>query len=399
MEAPRRAGPGRPHYRAGPSARREAAAATAGSSPSGRPAAPRGRRRRSTRRWSTGSRPPTGRAHPRVRAQRLHCRWTRASARTAPTRRATISPPSTPGSFVEDKVDHEIGGFAPSRATVPRRRLDRPDRGHPGTRRRQRRRPRLGPRGGCRRPGQMVAIMGTSTCHVMRCCTCREAHSRRRRHRHLDGAPRPASPGVGDIFVANQVPKAYEKAARLAGVGVHEHLTALAAEQPIGAHGLVALDWWSGNLLVDHDLSGLVVGLTLTTALWTGAARVDRVRGPGHRRDVRGIRGAGDRVHRDRRAAEERPADADDADVSACRSWSSPRRRARRRPPARRGRRALATCRPQPRPWSPPAGGSSPRTCHGPAVRGLTASCTTTSRAGVQQRRDAHPQGVGEAHA
>jgi L-ribulokinase len=48
---------------------------------------------------------------------------------------------------------------------------------------------------------------------------------------------------------------------------VHEHLTALAAEQPIGAHGLVALDWWSGNrsVLVDHDLSGLLVGLTLTT--------------------------------------------------------------------------------------------------------------------------------------
>ena len=39
------------------------------------------------------------------------------------------------------------------------------------------------------------------------------------------------------------------------------------AEQPIGRHGLVALDWHSGNrsILVDHELSGLIVGLTLST--------------------------------------------------------------------------------------------------------------------------------------
>jgi L-ribulokinase len=35
----------------------------------------------------------------------------------------------------------------------------------------------------------------------------------------------------------------------------------------VGAHGLVALDWHSGNrsVLVDHHLSGLLVGLTLDT--------------------------------------------------------------------------------------------------------------------------------------
>ena len=38
-------------------------------------------------------------------------------------------------------------------------------------------------------------------------------------------------------------------------------------EQEVGEHGLVALDWHSGNrsVLVDHELSGLVVGLTLGT--------------------------------------------------------------------------------------------------------------------------------------
>ena len=44
-------------------------------------------------------------------------------------------------------------------------------------------------------------------------------------------------------------------------------LTRKAEAQPVGGHGLVALDWHSGNrsVLVDHDLSGLLVGLTLDT--------------------------------------------------------------------------------------------------------------------------------------
>ena len=48
---------------------------------------------------------------------------------------------------------------------------------------------------------------------------------------------------------------------------MHDLLTELGAQQPVGAHGLVALDWWSGNrsLLVDHELSGVIVGMTLAT--------------------------------------------------------------------------------------------------------------------------------------
>ncbi|MFL6151537.1 MAG: ribulokinase [Ornithinibacter sp.] len=123
-------------------------------------------------------------------------------------------------------------------------------------------------------PGQMVAIMGTSTCHVMSSDVLAEVPGM---CGVVDGGIvtglygyEAGQSGVGDIFgwfVSNAVPRSYEKAARAAGLDLHEHLTALAAEQPIGAHGLVALDWWSGNrsVLVDHDLSGLVVGLTLTT--------------------------------------------------------------------------------------------------------------------------------------
>jgi len=76
--------------------------------------------------------------------------------------------------------------------------------------------------------------------------------------------------GVGDIFgwfVDHGVPPDVHAAAKAAGRNVHEHLTALALEQPVGAHGLVALDWHSGNrsVLVDHELSGVIVGQTLAT--------------------------------------------------------------------------------------------------------------------------------------
>ncbi|GGG03485.1 hypothetical protein GCM10007304_17010 [Rhodococcoides trifolii] len=48
---------------------------------------------------------------------------------------------------------------------------------------------------------------------------------------------------------------------------MHEYLTELAGNQRVGEHGLVALDWHNGNrsVLVDHELSGLVVGTTLAT--------------------------------------------------------------------------------------------------------------------------------------
>src|SRR5206468_8936899 len=76
--------------------------------------------------------------------------------------------------------------------------------------------------------------------------------------------------GVGDIFgwfVASGVPQDYLLRAQAAGQSVHELLSELAAGQQIGQHGLLALDWHSGNrsVLVDHELSGVIVGQTLAT--------------------------------------------------------------------------------------------------------------------------------------
>ncbi|KQV71295.1 ribulokinase [Nocardioides sp. Root122] len=122
--------------------------------------------------------------------------------------------------------------------------------------------------------GQMVAIMGTSTCHVMNAEVLREVPGM---CGVVDGGIvdglwgyEAGQSGVGDIFgwfVEHGVPAYVAEAAADAGESVHEHLTRLAAQQEVGEHGLVALDWHSGNrsVLVDHELSGLVVGQTLAT--------------------------------------------------------------------------------------------------------------------------------------
>ncbi len=123
-------------------------------------------------------------------------------------------------------------------------------------------------------PGQLLMVMGTSTCHVMNSDALGEVPG-------MCGVVRDGitpglwgyeagQSGVGDIFawqVQNAVPAGYAEAAEKHGQDLHEYLTALAEKQAPGEHGLVALDWHSGNrsVLVDHELSGLIVGLTLGT--------------------------------------------------------------------------------------------------------------------------------------
>ncbi len=124
------------------------------------------------------------------------------------------------------------------------------------------------------RPGVMVMIMGTSTCHVLSgedlqtvegmCGVVRDGI--------IPGyyGYEAGQSGVGDIFawfVNNAVPPEYHEAARAANMDLHQYLEQEAAKQRVGEHGLLALDWWNGNrsTLVDADLTGLLVGATLAT--------------------------------------------------------------------------------------------------------------------------------------
>jgi L-ribulokinase len=123
-------------------------------------------------------------------------------------------------------------------------------------------------------PGQMLAVMGTSTCHVMNADRLVEVPGM---CGVVDGGIVPGlwgyeagQSGVGDIFgwfAEHFVPPRYHEQARARGLDVHGLLSELAGEQEVGAHGLLALDWESGNrsVLVDHELSGLILGLTLAT--------------------------------------------------------------------------------------------------------------------------------------
>lgn len=122
--------------------------------------------------------------------------------------------------------------------------------------------------------GQMVMIMGTSTCHIMNGDSLQTVEGM------CGVVPDGVIPGlygyeagqsgVGDIFawfVDNAVPPEYHEAARAAGLDLHAYLEREAAKQKPGEHGLIALDWWNGNrsVLVDADLTGLLVGGTLAT--------------------------------------------------------------------------------------------------------------------------------------
>jgi L-ribulokinase len=122
--------------------------------------------------------------------------------------------------------------------------------------------------------GSMLMIMGTSTCHV------------------LLGDQEKIVPGmcgvvedgilpgffgyeagqscVGDHFawfVENCVPAEYKEEAKNKVTNVFKLLNEKATALKIGESGLIALDWWNGNrsILVDVDLTGVIVGLTLLT--------------------------------------------------------------------------------------------------------------------------------------
>ncbi|MCJ7687298.1 MAG: ribulokinase, partial [Desulfobacteraceae bacterium] len=123
-------------------------------------------------------------------------------------------------------------------------------------------------------PGRMVMIMGTSICHMVL----------GKAERTVEGmcgvvedgiipglfGYEAGQSGVGDIFawfVDHCIPETYHADAKERGINIHQLLEERAGKKSPGQHGLLALDWWNGNrsVLVDADLSGLIIGATLST--------------------------------------------------------------------------------------------------------------------------------------
>ncbi len=123
-------------------------------------------------------------------------------------------------------------------------------------------------------PGRMVIIMGTSNCHMVLGTEERLVPGM---CGYVEDGIIPGFFGyeagqscVGDHFAwftENCVPGTYEREAVRQGVSIHQLLEAKAAALQPGESGLLALDWWNGNrsVLVDVDLTGLLIGMTLAT--------------------------------------------------------------------------------------------------------------------------------------
>ena len=122
--------------------------------------------------------------------------------------------------------------------------------------------------------GKMLAIMGTSTCHML-------LGDKEKNVPGICGVVEDGIlPGffgyeagqscVGDHFawfIDNCVPESYTQAAREQGISIHKYLREKAEKLSPGESGLIALDWWNGNrsVLVDVDLTGMMIGMTLST--------------------------------------------------------------------------------------------------------------------------------------
>ena len=123
-------------------------------------------------------------------------------------------------------------------------------------------------------PGRMVMVMGTSTCDLV---LSTEEH-------HVPGICGYVEDGiipgyfgyeagqscVGDHFawfVEHCVPATYWQEAADRGLDIFQLLEEKIDQLEPGESGLLALDWWNGNrsVLVDVDLTGLLIGATLAT--------------------------------------------------------------------------------------------------------------------------------------
>jgi L-ribulokinase len=123
-------------------------------------------------------------------------------------------------------------------------------------------------------PGRMVAIMGTSTCHMV---LAPEEHLVPGICGYVEDGILPGFVGyeagqscVGDHFawfVEHAVPESLHAEARDRDIDIHLLLQQRAGLLQPGESGLLALDWWNGNrsVLVDAELGGLLVGATLAT--------------------------------------------------------------------------------------------------------------------------------------
>jgi len=123
-------------------------------------------------------------------------------------------------------------------------------------------------------PGSLVMIMGTSGCDLTLDTECKNIPG-------IFGVVEDGiipgyfsyesgQTGLGDIYqwaIDNCVRESYHREAKDKKLKIFQLMNKKAAVLAPGESGLLALDWWNGNrsVLMDFDLSGLIMGYTLST--------------------------------------------------------------------------------------------------------------------------------------
>lgn len=122
--------------------------------------------------------------------------------------------------------------------------------------------------------GKLLAIMGTSTCHIL---VGDEERTVPGMCGVVEDGVYPGLYGyeagqscVGDHFawfIDNCLPASYYEDAKQQNKNIHKYLREKAETLAVGESGLLALDWWNGNrsVLVDTNLTGMMLGMTLQT--------------------------------------------------------------------------------------------------------------------------------------
>ena len=130
------------------------------------------------------------------------------------------------------------------------------------------------PAAGITQEGELLMIVGTSTCHIV--------HAKQKAHvEGICGYVRDGviphlytyeagQAAVGDSFdwvLRTCIPASYTSEAEVLGIGLHRLLREKASRLAAGESRLLALDWFNGNrsVLVNSNLKGMILGLDLQT--------------------------------------------------------------------------------------------------------------------------------------
>lgn len=122
-------------------------------------------------------------------------------------------------------------------------------------------------------PGKLLSVLGTSACHIL--MDEKNLDITGIAAKGMNGivpglCTYEANQSMGEVlawFLENACPARCLTEAENQGISLHQYMNEKAALLPPGGRGMIAFDWFNGNrsILVDSQLSGLLLGLNLRT--------------------------------------------------------------------------------------------------------------------------------------